>query len=69
MQSKSIRRERRRFLKLLGMVTGAGALLALGDRGKTPANEAADTGAAHPRVGQGYRLTEHIRSYYHNAGL
>jgi hypothetical protein len=53
----------------LGTVTGVGALLALGPRGKARARGAADPDAARPRKGQGYRLTAHIRSYYEKADL
>ena len=67
MQSKSKRPDRRRFLKRLGMLTGAGALLALGARSTTHAD--ADANSAQAKRGQGYRLTAHIRSYYEKAGL
>jgi hypothetical protein len=69
MRNKSLQQARRRFLKQLGTVTGVGALLALGPRGKARARGAADPDAARPRNGQGYRLTAHIRSYYEKAGL
>ena len=69
MQSKSTRPDRRRFLKRLGMVTGAGALLAMGARSTTHADTDADANTAQARQGQGYRLTPHIRSYYEKAGL
>jgi hypothetical protein len=69
MQNKLRQLSRRRFLKRLGAVTGGSALLALGTRGKAHAQAAADTDAAKPRSGRGYRLTAHIRAYYEKAGL
>jgi hypothetical protein len=69
MRNKSLQQTRRRFLKQLGTVTGVGALLAFGPRGKARARAAADADAARPRNGRGYRLTAHIRSYYEKAGL
>jgi len=69
MRNRSQQQTRRRFLKRLGTVTGLGALLALGPRGKACARAAADPDAARPSNGRGYRLTAHIRSYYEKAGL
>ena len=69
MPNQSIQRARRRFLKRLATVTGAGALLALGTRGKAHAPAEVDRDADKDPESQGYRLTEHIRRYYHNAGL
>jgi hypothetical protein len=69
MQSISTGRSRRRFLKQLGMVAGAGALLALGPEHKTRADDGAERPAANPSGGRGYRLTAHIRSYYRKADL
>jgi hypothetical protein len=69
MRNRSLQQTRRRFLKQLGTVTGVGALLALGPRGKARARAAADPDADRSRSGRGYRLTAHIRSYYEKAGL
>lgn len=69
MPTQPLQRERRRFLKRLAMVTGAGALLVLGPRGKAHAQAPADKDVDQNRESQGYRLTEHIRRYYRNAGL
>jgi hypothetical protein len=66
MERKPIRRHRRRFLKQAGLVTGAGAMLALIPVTGPASDEDAD--AARARQGQGYRLTAHIRSYYQKAG-
>lgn len=68
MQSRAIKSDRRRFLKRLGMATGASALLALSGRRKGLAEEDADTRRKQPRHDQGYRLTAHIRKYYEIAG-
>lgn len=69
MQSRTIRPDRRRFLKRLGMVSGAGALLALFAGRRRLANPSPETHGAQPRNDRGYRLTAHIRSYYDKAGL
>lgn len=69
MQKKSIRAGRRRFLKRLGWVTGAGALLALGRQRQAHAQGVAHQNAGQSRPDRGYRLTAHIRSYYRTAGL
>jgi hypothetical protein len=69
MRKKSIQAGRRRFLKRLGWVTGAGALLALGRRRQAHARGVADPNAGQTRPDRGYRLTAHIRSYYRTAGL
>lgn len=61
MQRKSIKRNRRRFLKQAGLMAGAGALLAMTPRHATDEK-------ATGREGRGYRLTAHIRSYYQKAG-
>lgn len=68
MQSKATQSSRRRFLRRLGMITGAGALAALGTRHTARADEDLEVRSAKSRQGQGYRLTAHIRSYYRTAG-
>ena len=63
MQRKSIKRNRRRFLKQAGLMAGAGALLAMMPRHATD-----EKASGRGREGRGYRLTAHIRSYYQKAG-
>jgi hypothetical protein len=67
MRSKSMRRNRRRFLKQAGLLGGTGALVALIQKSGLPADGEA---AAFPhRKCCGYRVTAHIHSYYKKAGL
>jgi ferric-dicitrate binding protein FerR (iron transport regulator) len=69
MQNRAMRPGRRRFLRQLGMVGGAGAFLALGPRRKGVVDGDADARTARSRQDRGYRLTAHIRRYYEKAGL
>lgn len=67
MRSKSMRRNRRLFLKQVGLLGGTGALVALIPKSGLPADK--ESVALPSRKGRGYCVTAHIRSYYKKAGL
>ena len=63
---------RRRFLQqmiLLGGATGAGALVFSNAGAVSPAPNKAPVTGAKSTESKGYRLTEHIRTYYEKAQI
>ncbi|MFP3873633.1 MAG: hypothetical protein ACLFQT_08105 [Thiohalophilus sp.] len=63
---------RRRFLQqmiLLGGVTGAGALVFSNTGAMSPTSNKAPVTGAKNTGSKGYRLTEHIRTYYQKAQI
>lgn len=63
---------RRRFLQqmvLLGGATGAGALVFSNARAISPSSSGAPISGEKSTVSKGYRLTEHIRTYYEKAQI
>ena len=69
MESQVKRSDRRRFIKHLGIMAGAGTLLALGVNETARSPKCIQAKIDRIRMGRGYRLTPHIRSYYEKAGL
>jgi len=54
---------------LAGLTAGGAGAAALLVAGRAAVTAQAGTAAAQEDAGKGYRLTEHVRSYYRTAGI